>query len=332
MNHNSNSSSGNSSSGSINSDSDNSIINNTIISNNDNNNNTNNSRHIDISPSLGLIKLTEYLNQTRRQSEMAIDSLNDKINELTTDNDKALKLIEKYQNERDYYRNYAEQLKLQNNKKWKLQERDDWKSLVESVQNDRSRLQDDCNTLTLLLNDANNRIAILENQLNDYINQNNNNDNSNNDTNTNIPSSPSHHHHQNQSSSSSSLVPSTPTTQIRTLKTELEKLTYEREIERKNIETQKKAKGIITIITITIIITIIIAIIITIIIEVEISRLKEELKIVKEQRKMKKNIDSNNVLVSKSPLSPDGSSWGWIGLFFATSNSKPSTNSAILRV
>ena len=181
MNH--NSSSGNS-------DSDNIIINNT-------NNDNNNSRDIDISPSLGLIKLTEYLNQTRRQSEMAIDSLNDKINELTTDNDKALKIIEKYQNERDYYRNYAEQLKLQNNKKWKLQERDDWKSLVESVQNDRSRLQDDCNTLTLLLNDANNRIATLENQLNDYINQNNNsNDNSNDtNTNTNIPSSPSHHHH-----------------------------------------------------------------------------------------------------------------------------------------
>ena len=329
MNHNSNNSN---SSGSSNSDSDNSIINN-AISNNNNNNNTNNSRDIDISPSLGLIKLTEYLNQTRRQSEMAIDSLNDKINELTTDNDKALKIIEKYQNERDYYRNYAEQLKLQNNKKWKLQERDDWKSLVESVQNDRSRLQDDCNTLTLLLNDANNRIAILENQLNDYINQNdnNNNDNSNNDTNTIIPSSPSHHHHQNQSSSSSSLVPSTPTTQIRTLKTELEKLTYEREIERKNIETHKKAKGIIAII-ITIIITTIITIIIFIIIEVEISRLKEELKIVKEQRKMKKNIDSNNVLVSKSPLSPEGSSWGWISLFFATSSSKPSTNSAILRV
>jgi len=326
-----------SSSSSSSSSSDNNIINNTSDNNNNNNsnnNNNNNNQDIDISPSLGLIKLTEYLHQTRRQSSLAIDSLNDKINELTTDNDKALKIIEKYQNERDYYRNYAEQLKLQNNKKWKLQERDDWKSLVESVQNDRSRLQDDCNTLTLLLNDANNRIAILENQLNDAINQHNssssNDNSSSNDTNTNIPSSPSHHHHQ---SSSSSLVPSTPTTQIRTLKTELEKLTYEREVERKNIETHKKAKGIITII-ITIIIIIIIITIITIIIEIEISRLKEELKIAKEQRKMKKNIDSSSsrVLVSKSPLSSDGSSsWGWIGLFFS-SGSKPSTNSAILRV
>ena len=33
---------------------------------------------------------------------------------------------------------------MENSKKWRLQERDDWKALVDSVQNDRSRLQDEC--------------------------------------------------------------------------------------------------------------------------------------------------------------------------------------------
>eukprot|EP01035_Chromulina_nebulosa_P020997 gene20997-27210_t len=37
-----------------------------------------------------------------------------------------------------------EQLKRENTNKYKLQERDDWKSLVESLQNDRSRLQQEC--------------------------------------------------------------------------------------------------------------------------------------------------------------------------------------------
>lgn len=49
--------------------------------------------------------------------------------------------------QRDYYKSYAEQLKVENSKKWRLQERDDWKALVESVQRDRSRLQDECNNL-----------------------------------------------------------------------------------------------------------------------------------------------------------------------------------------
>ena len=85
----------------------------------------------------GLAKLTEYLNQTRRQAEASIDVLNAKINELNEDN-------EKLNGEKEYYRQYSEQLKLENSKKWRLQERDDWKSLVDSVQHDRSRLQEEC--------------------------------------------------------------------------------------------------------------------------------------------------------------------------------------------
>lgn len=200
------------------------------------------SKDADISPSLGLVKLTEYLNQTRRQSEMAIDALNERIRELSEENEKALKIAEKFEGERDYYRNYAEQLKLQNSKKWKLQERDDWKSLVESVQNDRSRLQEDCIRLKEQLDEANNRIALLIEQTNAHNNNHSISDNTiDNNNNTMIPNSPSHN--SNATEPNRMTIPSTPTTQIRTLKTELERITYERDIEKKNLETHKRAKG-----------------------------------------------------------------------------------------
>ena len=83
-----------------------------------------------MSESDGLSKLAEYLNQTRRQAEQSIDILNAKISELANES-------EAISSERDYFRNYSEQLKLENSQKWRLQERDDWKSLVESVQTDR---------------------------------------------------------------------------------------------------------------------------------------------------------------------------------------------------
>ena len=47
-----------------------------------------------------------------------------------------------------------EQLKSENSRKWRLQERDDWKSLVDSVQADRARLQEETMRLNLQLEDA----------------------------------------------------------------------------------------------------------------------------------------------------------------------------------
>jgi len=91
----------------------------------------------------GVVKLREYLMQTRRQAEMAIDSLNERIAELEKDNIEISDANKALADERDYFRNLAEQRKTENSKKWRLQERDDWKALVESVQKDRSRLQDD---------------------------------------------------------------------------------------------------------------------------------------------------------------------------------------------
>lgn len=106
----------------------------------------------------GLAKLTEYLNQTRRQAENSIDILNTRIKELTDEN-------EKLSSDREHYRQLSEQMKLENSKKWKLQERDDWKSLVDSVQKDRSRLQEECARLEAQLEQSNAEVKVLEDEI-----------------------------------------------------------------------------------------------------------------------------------------------------------------------
>ena len=76
-------------------------------------------------------RLTEYLNQTRRQAEQSIDHLNNQLQEKQNELENNQEVVDHVIGERDYYRNLAEQLKLENSKKWRLNERDDWKSLVE---------------------------------------------------------------------------------------------------------------------------------------------------------------------------------------------------------
>lgn len=70
--------------------------------------------------------------------------------------------------QRDYYKNFAEQLQLENSKKWRLQERDDWKALVDSVQRDRGRLQEECNIMERELAEALERIDELESTLSSH--------------------------------------------------------------------------------------------------------------------------------------------------------------------
>ncbi len=88
-------------------------------------------------------RLTSYLNQTRRQAEVAIDHLNNDIKVKDTEIENLKAVAEHLEGERDYFRNLSEQLKLENGKKWRLGERDDWKALVESIQADRTRLNDE---------------------------------------------------------------------------------------------------------------------------------------------------------------------------------------------
>jgi DNA repair exonuclease SbcCD ATPase subunit len=112
----------------------------------------------------GLKKLTEYLNQTRRQAEGAIDVLNEKISELENENNILVKMVDRLEGERDHFKEYSEKLKNEHAIKWKLQERDEWRSLVDSVQKDRSRLQDLCNNLELELEQSKEETELLRNE------------------------------------------------------------------------------------------------------------------------------------------------------------------------
>lgn len=121
-----------------------------------------------MSESDGLKKLTEYLKQTKRQAEAAIDILNAKLAEAGEENNLLMQAIAQLEAERDHYKQQVEQLKSENSTKWKLQERDDWKSLVDSVQRDRSRLQDQCSQLEIELEEYKEENQMLTEQLNEF--------------------------------------------------------------------------------------------------------------------------------------------------------------------
>jgi hypothetical protein len=95
----------------------------------------------------GLSKLTEYLKQTKRQAEAAVDHLNKEITRLSEENTSLKKILHKVSQERDEYLATVEELKIKNTSKYKLKERDDWKNLVDQVQQDRTRLQQENDTL-----------------------------------------------------------------------------------------------------------------------------------------------------------------------------------------
>ena len=91
----------------------------------------------------GIRRLTAYLNQTRRQATQSIDVLTGRVKELEQNLETSALVAERLEAERDYFKGISEQLKVENSKKWRLHERDDWRSLVESVQLDRERLQEE---------------------------------------------------------------------------------------------------------------------------------------------------------------------------------------------
>ena len=111
-----------------------------------------------MSQSEGLAKLTEYLHQTRQQAERSIDTLNERVREVEAERDTL-------REERDYYYNSCEQLKFENSKKGRLQERDEWKALLESVQIDRKRLQEDCYRLNIALEESQAEVKVLEEEI-----------------------------------------------------------------------------------------------------------------------------------------------------------------------
>lgn len=96
-----------------------------------------------MSADMGLPKLVDLLNTTRRQAELSINTLSQRVQELSALLAEKEMEVAKVTAERDLYKSSSIQLKQENSQKWRLQERDDWKSLVDSIQKDRARLQDE---------------------------------------------------------------------------------------------------------------------------------------------------------------------------------------------
>jgi small-conductance mechanosensitive channel len=94
-----------------------------------------------MSESEGLAKLTEYLKQTRRQAEAAVDNLNQQLSAAQKDNNELKKQMKQLEMEKAEYKKLAEQIKQDTSNKNKFKERDDWKHLVDSIEQDRTRLQ-----------------------------------------------------------------------------------------------------------------------------------------------------------------------------------------------
>jgi DNA repair exonuclease SbcCD ATPase subunit len=114
----------------------------------------------------GLQKLTEYLKQTRRQAETAIDNLNGQVVVLKNENSELRLIVEKLQKDKFENEKLIEKLREENSNKWKFKERDEWKALVENIQRDRDRLQTEYNAVVAHLNDANEEICRLRDDLN----------------------------------------------------------------------------------------------------------------------------------------------------------------------
>lgn len=118
-----------------------------------------------MSESEGLQKLTEYLKQTRRQAEIAIDNLNNQVIALRHENDELRAANENLKKEKLQADAAVQQLKVENTNKWKLRERDEWKALVESLQQERDQLQDECNNLHAKLMTAQSDLEFMKHDM-----------------------------------------------------------------------------------------------------------------------------------------------------------------------
>lgn len=112
-----------------------------------------------MSESEGLAKLTEYLKQTRRQAEIAIDNLNSQLAEVQRENEALRSSVVTLQKEKELHISTIQQLKTDSGPKSKFKERDEWKALVENIQKDRDRIQQEYNSAVSQLEEANLELA-----------------------------------------------------------------------------------------------------------------------------------------------------------------------------
>lgn len=114
----------------------------------------------------GVQKLVDYLNATRRQAELSINILNEKIDVLSKEKKALEEQLTTERNEKILLRRQLDDLKKENYNKSRLQERDEWKALVDSITRDRARLQEECVKLEIQLEDARNQSPKLSSPTN----------------------------------------------------------------------------------------------------------------------------------------------------------------------
>ena len=88
----------------------------------------------------GLRLLSEHLAKVKQQSEVAVQALGEKAKVLESENDLLRRQLQACLDELDFRNGQVEQLKMENTKKWRVEERNDWRALVDSVQLDRDEV------------------------------------------------------------------------------------------------------------------------------------------------------------------------------------------------
>uniref|UniRef100_A0A7S2V322 Uncharacterized protein n=1 Tax=Fibrocapsa japonica TaxID=94617 RepID=A0A7S2V322_9STRA len=89
----------------------------------------------------GIAKVRNYAAKVKRESEDQMKELKNMAIAFEGENRCLKEQIENYENEVETLRSMVEQLKIENARKWRVEERNDWKALVKSIQEDRAVLQ-----------------------------------------------------------------------------------------------------------------------------------------------------------------------------------------------
>lgn len=86
--------------------------------------------------------LAHHLSKLKQQSKATIERLEDRALQLESENESLKQQLQACLDELDLAIGQVAQLKMENTKKWRVEERNDWKALVDSVQRDRDDLRD----------------------------------------------------------------------------------------------------------------------------------------------------------------------------------------------
>lgn len=84
-------------------------------------------------PSEGVRVLTEHLKRHKAEAAERISVLETEAAALNQTNEALRRQLQTCLDELDFRHGQIEQLKLENTRKWRIEERNDWKSLVDSV-------------------------------------------------------------------------------------------------------------------------------------------------------------------------------------------------------